>query len=175
MLVHQARYLLADVGHVITATWTKGQLMITPTSARRFEAARAGMEPPPICTPNRLVQTEAWVLRGFNDSDKPEGVDQYQLRHLVEDVRGLLHHFGQKRAIVAGHDAGAFVAWAFAATHPGRDSMASRPSRRSSLRNLGSRCTRFRMVSLKSRVRGMAAALISPLVVLHSIVTYMAP
>jgi pimeloyl-ACP methyl ester carboxylesterase len=57
-------------------------------------------------------------LRGFNDSDKPEGVDQYQLRHLVEDVRGLLGHFGQKRAIVVGHDAGAFIAWAFAATHP---------------------------------------------------------
>lgn len=57
-------------------------------------------------------------LRGFNDSDKPEGVDQYQLRHLVEDVRGLLRYFGEKRAIVVGHDVGAFVAWAFAATHP---------------------------------------------------------
>lgn len=57
-------------------------------------------------------------LRGFNDSDKPEGVDQYQLRHLVEDVRGLVRYFGQKIAIVAGHDAGAFVAWAFAATYP---------------------------------------------------------
>src|SRR5262245_17206804 len=57
-------------------------------------------------------------LRGFNDSDKPEGVEQYQLHHLVEDVRGLLHCFGQEHAIVAGHDAGAIVAWAFAATHP---------------------------------------------------------
>ncbi len=57
-------------------------------------------------------------LRGFNDSDKPEGVDQYQLQHLVEDVRGLLRYFGQEKAIVAGHDAGALVAWAFAATHP---------------------------------------------------------
>jgi epoxide hydrolase 4 len=57
-------------------------------------------------------------LRGFNDSDKPDGVDQYQLGHLVEDVRGLLDYFGEKRAIVAGHDVGAVVAWAFAATHP---------------------------------------------------------
>jgi epoxide hydrolase 4 len=57
-------------------------------------------------------------LRGFNDSDKPEGVDQYQLGHLIEDVRGLLGYFGQKRAIVVGHDAGAFVAWAFATAHP---------------------------------------------------------
>lgn len=57
-------------------------------------------------------------LRGFNDSDKPDGVDQYQLEYLVEDVRGLLRHFGEERAIVAGHDAGAFVSCAFAATHP---------------------------------------------------------
>jgi len=57
-------------------------------------------------------------LRGFNDSDKPEGVDQYQLYHLVEDVRGLLRFFGQEKAILVGHDAGAIAAWAFAATYP---------------------------------------------------------
>ena len=57
-------------------------------------------------------------LRGFNDSDKPEGVEQYQLHYLVEDVHGLLSFFGQEHAIVVGHDAGAFVAWAFAATYP---------------------------------------------------------
>jgi pimeloyl-ACP methyl ester carboxylesterase len=57
-------------------------------------------------------------LRGFNDSDKPEGVEQYRLHHLVEDVRGLLRFFGREKAILVGHDAGAFVAWAFAATYP---------------------------------------------------------
>jgi epoxide hydrolase 4 len=57
-------------------------------------------------------------LRGFNDSDKPEGVEQYQLQNLVEDVRGLIRYFGEERAIVAGHDVGAFVAWAFAASYP---------------------------------------------------------
>jgi pimeloyl-ACP methyl ester carboxylesterase len=35
----------------------------------------------------------------------------------VEDVRGLLGFVGQKKAIVVGHDAGAFAAWAFAATY----------------------------------------------------------
>ena len=57
-------------------------------------------------------------LRGFNDSDKPEGVEQYRLHLLVEDIRGLLRYFGHESAIVVGHDAGAFVAWAFAATYP---------------------------------------------------------
>jgi pimeloyl-ACP methyl ester carboxylesterase len=57
-------------------------------------------------------------LRGYNDSDKPEGVDQYQLPHLVEDVRGLLRFFQQEKAVLVGHDWGAIVAWAFATTHP---------------------------------------------------------
>src|ERR1035441_7205578 len=40
------------------------------------------------------------------------------------------------------------------------------PSRRSSLRNFGSRAARARMVSLKSRVSAIAALLLSPFVVL---------
>jgi len=57
-------------------------------------------------------------LRGFNDSDKPAGVEQYQLPHLVADVRGRLEFFGEANAIIVGHDAGAVVAWAFAARYP---------------------------------------------------------
>jgi pimeloyl-ACP methyl ester carboxylesterase len=57
-------------------------------------------------------------LRGFNDSDKPAGVEQYHLSHLVEDVLGLVRFFDQKKAIIVGHDWGGAVAWAFAATHP---------------------------------------------------------
>src|SRR5713226_3289500 len=57
-------------------------------------------------------------LRGYNDSDKPEGVDQYQLPHLVEDVLGLVRCFGEQKAILVGHDWGGAVAWTFAATYP---------------------------------------------------------
>src|SRR5580658_8880416 len=45
-------------------------------------------------------------------------------------------------------------------------SMDSMPSRRSSLRNFGSRATRARMVSLKSRVRAIIVLLLSSFVVL---------
>src|SRR5437879_13010466 len=45
-------------------------------------------------------------------------------------------------------------------------SIHSMPSRRSPLRNLGSRSTRARMVSLKSRVRGMVLLLFPPLIIL---------
>src|SRR2546425_1113693 len=44
-------------------------------------------------------------------------------------------------------------------------SMHSMPSRRSSLRNFGSRSTRARMVSLKSRDRAMLLLLFSPFII----------
>ncbi len=57
-------------------------------------------------------------LRGYNLSSKPADVDQYQLKYLVEDVRGLSEHFGPERLIVVGHDWGGVVAWAFASQYP---------------------------------------------------------
>jgi epoxide hydrolase 4 len=57
-------------------------------------------------------------LRGYNLSSKPAEVDQYQLKHLVEDVRGLSEHLGPERLIVVGHDWGGVVAWAFASQYP---------------------------------------------------------
>ena len=57
-------------------------------------------------------------LRGYNDSDKPEGVEQYQLPYLVEDVLGLIRFFGQEQAIIVGHDWGGAIAWTFATKHP---------------------------------------------------------
>jgi pimeloyl-ACP methyl ester carboxylesterase len=57
-------------------------------------------------------------LRGYNLSDKPTGVSGYEIDKSVEDVIGLIHHFGRERAAVVGHDWGASVAWALAAKHP---------------------------------------------------------
>src|SRR5579862_5021464 len=48
-------------------------------------------------------------------------------------------------------------------------SMHSTPSRRSSLRNLGSRSTRARMVFLKSRVRAMVVLLFSLFIILPAV------
>lgn len=59
-------------------------------------------------------------LRGYNLSSKPEGIEQYGIRHLVDDVRRLADHFGAHRFRLVGHDWGGLVAWAFAATHPDR-------------------------------------------------------
>jgi pimeloyl-ACP methyl ester carboxylesterase len=57
-------------------------------------------------------------MRGYNLSDKPSNVKDYLVEKLVDDVVGLIHHFGHEQAAVIGHDWGAGIAWAVAQTHP---------------------------------------------------------
>jgi epoxide hydrolase 4 len=57
-------------------------------------------------------------LRGYNDSDKPTGIEAYRLETLVEDVRGALSALGHDRMVLVGHDWGGAIAWAFAYAYP---------------------------------------------------------
>ncbi len=58
-------------------------------------------------------------LRGYNLSDKPDGVENYRADILVEDIRQLADHFRhEKKCIVVGHDWGGAVGWMFAIAHP---------------------------------------------------------
>ena len=57
-------------------------------------------------------------MRGYNLSDKPEGVANYKIDLLVDDVLGLVRHFGAEQAAIVGHDWGAGVAWAVAQRYP---------------------------------------------------------
>lgn len=58
----------------------------------------------------------AWApdMRGYNTTDKPRGIDAYDLTVLALDVHELLDAAGVEKAIVVGHDWGALVAWRFA-------------------------------------------------------------
>ena len=58
--------------------------------------------------------------RGYNLSDKPEGVDNYSIQLLVGDVIAVIKHFGKnnEKAIIVGHDWGGAVAWATALSAP---------------------------------------------------------
>lgn len=58
-------------------------------------------------------------LRGYNLSEKPLDVDEYQVKILVEDLRELAERLGYKKFILVGHDWGGALAWAFALSHPG--------------------------------------------------------
>jgi pimeloyl-ACP methyl ester carboxylesterase len=57
-------------------------------------------------------------LRGFNLSAKPADLEQYRMKHLVEDVHALAAHLGHRKFVLVGHDWGGAVAWAFAIAHP---------------------------------------------------------
>lgn len=59
-------------------------------------------------------------LRGYGDSDSPLDPTSYTMMHLVGDVIGLLDHFGQQQAFVAGHDWGAAVGWHLCLFRPDR-------------------------------------------------------
>lgn len=56
--------------------------------------------------------------RGYNKSDKPEGVENYDMRFLVGDVAAVIENEGLDKAIIVGHDWGGVIAWSFAATKP---------------------------------------------------------
>jgi epoxide hydrolase 4 len=58
--------------------------------------------------------------RGYNRSDRPQGLDAYRLNHMVDDLVGLIRAAGREKASVVGHDWGGAVAWALAALHPER-------------------------------------------------------
>lgn len=73
-------------------------------------------------------------MRGYNLSSKPEKVEDYEVKHLVEDLRALAGKLmsvnpstslrtgdrptKDRKFVLVGHDWGGAVAWAFAMKHP---------------------------------------------------------
>ena len=59
-------------------------------------------------------------MRGYNLSSRPEGLEPYTMKYLVEDVRQVAEKVGGKgnKFVLVAHDWGANVAWAFAMFHP---------------------------------------------------------
>jgi len=58
--------------------------------------------------------------RGYNRSDKPQGVRAYNLDALALDVMGLLDALGRQKACIAAHDWGGAVAWWLGMKHADR-------------------------------------------------------
>jgi pimeloyl-ACP methyl ester carboxylesterase len=70
----------------------------------------------PLLSRNHTVA--ALDLRGYNLSDKPSGVGQYNIAVLSSDVAAVIRHLGYEHATVVGHDWGGGIAWAFAFFYP---------------------------------------------------------
>src|SRR5215469_6800567 len=58
--------------------------------------------------------------RGYGMTGGPAEVSEYTMLHLVGDVIGLMDGLGAAKAVVAGHDWGAPVAWNTALMRPDR-------------------------------------------------------
>ena len=63
-------------------------------------------------------QVVAIDQRGYNLSDRPVGVEQYDLALLAGDVAAVIRDVGRERAVVVGHDWGGAVAWRLAMFQP---------------------------------------------------------
>lgn len=59
-------------------------------------------------------------MRGYNLSEKPDGISSYRVGELARDVERLIAERGEEKAAVVGHDWGAIVAWFTAMQHPER-------------------------------------------------------
>jgi pimeloyl-ACP methyl ester carboxylesterase len=59
-------------------------------------------------------------VRGYGQSDKPEPIEAYAMKVILQDYLGLLDAFGEEHAVVIGHDWGAPMAWNSAALYPER-------------------------------------------------------
>ncbi|MFY9221139.1 MAG: alpha/beta hydrolase [Blastocatellia bacterium] len=57
-------------------------------------------------------------MRGYNLSDKPESLADYQVDVLVDDVKALADHLGYEKLTLIAHDWGGAIAWVFALKYP---------------------------------------------------------
>ena len=58
--------------------------------------------------------------RGYGETDKPEPVEAYDIRHLCGDMAGLMDTLGLEKAIFIGHDWGGPVVWNMPLLYPDR-------------------------------------------------------
>jgi pimeloyl-ACP methyl ester carboxylesterase len=58
--------------------------------------------------------------RGFGNSTCPKEVTSYDIKHLTDDLVGLLDHYGYRNATFIGHDWGSAVVWGMGLLHPNR-------------------------------------------------------
>ena len=56
--------------------------------------------------------------RGYGKTDCPEAIEAYNIFQLVGDMVGLVHALGEEKAVIAGHDWGAPVAFNCALLRP---------------------------------------------------------
>ncbi|TQQ80919.1 alpha/beta hydrolase [Halonotius terrestris] len=122
-----------------TADGLPGESVVVDTNGIRLHTRQAGPEDGPLVVLlhgfpefwygwHRQIEPLAEAgyrvivpdQRGYNRSDKPDGVASYHIEELAADVVGLIDAADRETAAVAGHDWGAAVGWWLALSHPDR-------------------------------------------------------
>jgi len=101
--------------HVVTAGPEDGPLVLLLHGFPEFWYAWHHQIPVLAEAGFRVVAPD---MRGYNRSEKPDGVDAYHVDELVADVAGLVEAFDRETAHVVGHDWGGLVAWQTAIDRP---------------------------------------------------------
>jgi pimeloyl-ACP methyl ester carboxylesterase len=66
-----------------------------------------------------VLADEGWLawapdLRGYGETDRPVGREEYAVERLMDDVAGLIDASGARETLLIGHDWGGVIAWLFA-------------------------------------------------------------
>ncbi|GAB0092650.1 epoxide hydrolase 1 [Sergentomyia squamirostris] len=56
-------------------------------------------------------------MRGYADSEKPEGLDAYKIDNMVDDLRALVKALERDQLILVCHDWGAVIGWRYVLRH----------------------------------------------------------
>ncbi|KAJ8868523.1 hypothetical protein PR048_030051 [Dryococelus australis] len=67
---------------------------------------------------SRDYWTVAIDMRGYGDSDKPSGFQNYELKLLTDDVVKVIKALGREKCILVSHDWGGIVGWNMSEFHP---------------------------------------------------------
>lgn len=57
-------------------------------------------------------------MRGYGESEKPDGVQNYKMKYLLSDIKELVEALGRDKFTMVAHDWGGVVAWQFLFHYP---------------------------------------------------------
>jgi len=57
-------------------------------------------------------------MRSYGESDSPQGVDNYKMEKLVDDIKDTVEALGYKSCILVAHDWGGAICWRVASAYP---------------------------------------------------------
>ncbi|XP_050362655.1 epoxide hydrolase 3-like [Nymphalis io] len=67
---------------------------------------------------NKDYRVVAVDMRGYGDSEKPEGVSSYKMEYIVDDIKELIRALGHEKCILVSHDWGGVIACKLRETYP---------------------------------------------------------